>query len=80
MIVFYTVGSFDFWCLLQVEGLVINGRIHCRGGWAISRWPAVYWAYWDRLIFFGVLIFVMEIWEIGKLHWDVLEKLYFQKE
>ena len=36
--------------------------------------------YWNILGFFLVLGFVLGIWEIAKLYWDVPGKLYFNKE
>ena len=33
--------------------------------------------YWDILRLFSVLVFVIEIWEIAKLYWDILRKYYF---
>ena len=48
------------------------GRLHQDGQW--------YWGMVAILGIFLVLVFVMEVWEIAKLTWDVLEKFYFGKE
>lgn len=48
------------------------GGLHQDGQW--------YWGIVAILGIFLVLVFVMEVWEIAKLTWDVLEKFYFGKE
>ena len=46
----------------------------------VASGTRMHWRNWDMLEFFLVLGFVLVIWEISNLYWDVLGKFCFDKE
>ena len=79
MIVFYTVRSIDFWFLFCCKQPSVREkplpqvRELYQGG---QR----YWHVLGHTGIFLLLVFVMEIWEIAKLFWDVFRKFYLDEE